>query len=141
MKNRVGMRGEIDAPLWDSDLFDAEILVERMGLAKFTKEDLAKALGVQVKSLRAMYSRGSILAPDHYEKLPVASRIAIWTPRQVAFIIANRRSGPPCGTAAAASRHFRRGEPLDNACRLARNAADTARARARRERADLLVSA
>jgi hypothetical protein len=45
----------------------------------------------------------------------------------------------PCGTAAAAERHKRRGEPIDEACRLAYNAArreyDRQRAADRRQAA------
>ena len=81
--------------VYDADLYDAEIQVERTGRACFDKVALASVLGISVKSVNKLKTRGKIPDPDHYEDIVVerglnGGKRAIWTNAQVAQILAGR---------------------------------------------------
>lgn len=112
---------------FDSDLFDAEILVERSGHAYFTKEDLAELIGMSVQSIWRMVATGTLPPAAWYEDAPGKGRLrAHWSCAQAAEALARRlavqRQESTCGTLAAWRRHRRLGEPVDDACRAAKNA-------------------
>lgn len=130
--------GRVTTVLFDDDLFDAEVIVGRAGCARFAKEELAALLGMAVQSIWRLVALGTIPEPAIREDLPGKGRVrAYWTCAQATEILAERRRPkvvPECGTHAAWSRHRRLGEPLDDACREAHNAANRAsqaRSRAR----------
>lgn len=82
---------------YDSDVFDAEVVVERSGCAFFDKDDLSALLGLSPRSLSVIRARDKIPAPDHYrdpdgntKAVPGGHRRAIWTREQVVQILAKR---------------------------------------------------
>ena len=76
---------------YDANLFDAQIEVERMGLAQFYVSDLAKALGVAATSVFVMVKRGTAPKPDYFAPNDYGSPRAVWLPQTVAQALAHRR--------------------------------------------------
>lgn len=62
---------------FDDDYFDALIMVERVGCARFCEVDLAATLGISTKSIWHFQHKGVIEEP--YQPKP-----PMWTPEQVA---------------------------------------------------------
>ena len=80
---------------YDDLRFDAEIIVERHGCARFDREALAEFLGVHPDSVFRMIKAGGIPAPHHYEETNWSdgkrNEIAIWTPEQVVEMLVNAK--------------------------------------------------
>jgi len=81
--------------IFDSDHYDAEIIVERTGRAQFYVADVAQVLGLATQSVWVYVRRGKIPAPDRYEEDWAPGRKAgtyraVWTPQQVVDALAHR---------------------------------------------------
>lgn len=77
------MRG--DPCPFDPDFYDAMLLVERAGCARFRAEDLARALRISPRSVGYFIRRGVLEQPAYYEEASEAKpKFPVWTPEQVA---------------------------------------------------------
>jgi hypothetical protein len=78
---------------WDSDLFDAEIMVERTGMSVFTSADLAEFLGITPEAMIRRLGRGKLPAP----RWPSAGFADThrWSARQVVGILAELLRSEP----------------------------------------------
>jgi hypothetical protein len=76
---------------FDDDLFDAQVIVERFGRARFNKFDLAELLGLAPNSVWKAVKRGRIPEAHHYEWVTEYYPEAVWTFDQVVEIVAARR--------------------------------------------------
>jgi hypothetical protein len=114
------------ADVYDPDLFDAEILTDRISTnVEFTFDDICMVLGLSAKSVWRKIRQGQCPPPDHRIPCKGGSR-AIWTRRQIVGIFLERIQHPPdrpsCGTRRGYDVHLRNGEETCRACRNAENA-------------------
>lgn len=124
------------------DLFDAEIIVDRMtGGGSLDAETMADMLGVVPQSLATLTRRGKIPHPG-YELSDTTDVQRVWSTERAAVALIVHGREPvrpsatdlePCGTRAAYERHRRHNEPPCVACREAK-AAQNNKYRTRRTR-------
>lgn len=76
---------------YDPDLFDACVLLERRGPARYSRDDLAALLGLSRKSIHNMVSRGNLRAPDIAEDEPTNGGTQVyWSKALAARILVDR---------------------------------------------------
>lgn len=78
--------------MFDDDLFDAQLIVERHGAARYDKFALADLLGVAVSSVWVMIRRGELPAPADKEWVKINVERSLWTVEQVVGIVLARRA-------------------------------------------------
>ena len=81
--------------VYDPDVFDAEIQVARFGCRRFSKEDLAGALGIAKGSVWRYVKIGKLPPPAECEDRDCGGR-ALWTPEQVVEILVQRSRSASC---------------------------------------------
>lgn len=77
--------------VFDDDLFDAEVIVGRMGFRELHRAEIAALYGIGCGSVWTHVARGRIPTPDHYEAADTGVDIAVWTPAQIARELASGR--------------------------------------------------
>lgn len=85
---------DVPALVFDDDLFDAEILVERMGIDRFTTDDMCRVFGVERNTIFKAIQRGSIPAPAwpaFHSPRGEGHKPHEWSKAQVARVIFERR--------------------------------------------------
>lgn len=85
----------VDPLVFDDDLFDAEILVERMGIDRFTTQEMCRLFSVERNTLYKAVARGHIPAPAwpaFHDPKGAGHKSNEWSKGQVARIMLERKS-------------------------------------------------
>ena len=77
--------------MYDPDLFDAELIVERYGYARFGMTELAQFLGISRMSVNRRLYAGAIPRPAIIETPEWGGTKCFWTPAQVAEMVLNAK--------------------------------------------------
>jgi hypothetical protein len=82
--------------IYDPDLFDAQVIVERTGHSEFTKYELAALLGLRPATINTMLKRRRIPLPHHTRPTTHYGHANVWTPEQAAWMLVHV-AAPPVG--------------------------------------------